>query len=219
MFKNLSRVFRENRNYILSSFLFLLAGSLIGFFFKGQIDEVAKVVLKRLSTIGSEQDLSNPFNFLSVILKNNLMASLYMIVFGLLTFGVWAVYALVSNGAILGYFMGIYAQAGINPWKVFSTSILPHGIFEFTAIILSCAVGMRLGGLILRLLTGLLYAREGLEKTKHAFHYFLKDLPLLVGTIAVLLIVAATVESFLTPYILNSFISEQEKSIMRHILS
>jgi uncharacterized membrane protein SpoIIM required for sporulation len=53
------------------------------------------------------------------------------------------VWAMVNNGANLGFAAGLFADAGELP-KFFGL-ILPHGLLELTAIVIAGAAGLRLG--------------------------------------------------------------------------
>ncbi|HBI02869.1 MAG TPA: hypothetical protein DDY49_02425 [Paenibacillaceae bacterium] len=215
MLKKLNRIIKDNRKYILLSFLLLLLGVIVGFIFKNQFQEYVQAVFKRMSGVVNQVDnITNPFSLLLLILKNNILAVISMIAIGLLSFGIYAIISLILNGVIIGFLMSMYAGAGVNPWGIFTVGLLPHGIFEFPAIILACAIGIRLGVLAIQWLSGLLFGQKR-EKTKRNVQLFLKDFPFLFGTVIVLLIIAAAVESYITPGLLHAYFNVDELGVIK----
>ncbi|MFR6395338.1 MAG: stage II sporulation protein M [Oscillospiraceae bacterium] len=65
------------------------------------------------------------------------------LVYGLIPFLRLPALTLGTNGAILGLFAGYYMRQNISLLK-YLLGILPHGIFELTALILSAAMGLYL---------------------------------------------------------------------------
>jgi uncharacterized membrane protein SpoIIM required for sporulation len=82
----------------------------------------------------------------AAVMTNNILVSMLCFGGGMLA-GTLTVYALFSNGLMLGSFAAMYHNAGLS--FTMYTSILPHGICELTAICLSGAAGLRLAGGIL----------------------------------------------------------------------
>lgn len=77
------------------------------------------------------------------LLMNNLVAMALSLVYGLIPFLRLPALTLGTNGAILGLFAGYYMRQNISLLK-YLLGILPHGIFELTALILSAAMGLYL---------------------------------------------------------------------------
>lgn len=215
MWKKLKRILMDNRKYMLLSLLLMLLGVIIGYIFKNQFQEYAEAVFQKMSGIVNDVDkITNPFSLLLVILKNNVMAVISMIAIGLLSFGVYAIISLVLNGVIIGFLMSMYAEAGVNPWGIFTVGLLPHGIFEFPAIILACAIGIRLGVLAIQWFSSVLFG-EKRERAKVNFQLFLKDFPFLFGTVILLLLAAAVVESFITPGLLHAYFDGEQLNVIK----
>lgn len=61
--------------------------------------------------------------------------------YGLIPFLPLSALALGTNALMLGAFAAIYQQQGIG-LGVYVLGVLPHGIFELSALILSCALGL-----------------------------------------------------------------------------
>lgn len=219
MWKSLRRISRENRKSLLLSLGVLVLGAVVGFLAKDLMQEIMKAMLQQMSgVVDKVKYVNNPFYMFWLILKNNIFATISMISFGFLTLGVFSFFSLFINGALIGFLMATYASAGVNPWKMFAVGMLPHGIFEFPAILIACATGIRLGWFVMKWLGSLGLPKEKSRSTRESFHFYLKDLPLIVGTIVVLLIVAATVESLVTPFVLQWFSSPEEMNALKIIL-
>lgn len=77
---------------------------------------------------------------------HNLRTILLATLLGIFSFGVLGVLVLMIPLALIGFLMGSLAGAGLPPLVFFSAFILPHGIFEIPAIILSGAAILALGG-------------------------------------------------------------------------
>lgn len=154
-----------------------------------------------LPVLGSEQELQqfverdfvdyytenpNPV-FAALVGTNNIQVGLLAFGAGILG-GLPTLYVLAFNGINVGVAGGIITAHG-NP-GVFWTSILPHGLLELSAIIVSGAAGMRLGWSLLA--PGDRWRSEALgEEGQHAAVVMLGLLLAFIG--------AALVEGFVTP--------------------
>jgi stage II sporulation protein M len=116
------------------------------------------------------------------ILMNNLIAGLLMLLLGLIV-GILPVFAVGFNGFLLG---ALYRYtAGIAGYWNATWTVLPHGIFEFPALLIAASYGLWLGMSVLRRLRG----KESLPirgQMKHALRrYFAVVFPLLVVAAAI----------------------------------
>ena len=121
-------------------------------------------------------------------------ASLLAMLYGLIPFVPLSALALGTNALLLGAFAALYQHHGIG-LSVYFIGILPHGIFELPALILSCALG-------------LLICRTGTEKLrKRSDVSFLRRVldcnRVFLSFVAPLLLVAALVEAYITPALLK----------------
>ncbi len=123
----------------------------------------------------------------SLIFTNNIQVAFLCFAGGVL-FGIGTVYALVSNGLMLGSVLGAAQFYGVAPllWAFIS----PHGYLELTCIVIAGAAGLMLGDALLR--PGLLLRREALARAAR------RAVELVVGA-APVLIVAGLVEGFISP--------------------
>lgn len=127
---------------------------------------------------------------------NNLEVSLTMLAGGLL-FAAVPVIGALANGALVGYVLAQLSRAtGASPLLLFAAGVLPHGIFEIPAYILSSSVGLRLGWLMLRALAG--------YSTRSAWRCAARDIAPTVLWVMGLLFVAACIEANITPILLHA---------------
>lgn len=144
------------------------------------------------SGIIDENGSISPF----LLFLNNARAGLSGAAFGFIPFIFFPVFAIFINGAIMGITLGAYSLfSEVNPLLVFAAGILPHGIFELTAIFICWAMGM---GICFALTKKIV--RVGNE---HFGKYLARCLGVYCYFVIPLLIIAAVVESYVTPVLLN----------------
>lgn len=128
-----------------------------------------------------------PIAIMIIIFLKNLLASAMAMLLGL-GLGIIPLLVVSSNGFLLGI-VGHSALEKAGPLFL-AAGILPHGIIELPCVLVSIAIGFRLGYLL-----ALTIAREETElstETRIAIHF-------LGFWIAPLLLFAAAIETFITP--------------------
>lgn len=144
-------VFLENKKLIIISSLIFFIPLIISFIFSDYVAYFFQPVASGLS-----KDIKSgvlEFNFLTIFL-NNISILIKEYFMGLFLF-IATVYILVYNGMFLGY----YFASSNNLFKSI-VLILPHGIFEFSAIILSASGGFLLCLFILHLIYTIIYPKK-----------------------------------------------------------
>lgn len=132
-----------------------------------------------------------PLMIMMIIFLKNLLASATAILLGL-GLGIVPMMVATSNGFLLGI-VG-YSAVEQNGWLFLAAGILPHGIIELPVVLLSIAIGLRLGHL---LALSLLREKTDLSSEMHlAVHFLLR-------WIMPLLFLAAAIETFITPFIIS----------------
>jgi uncharacterized membrane protein SpoIIM required for sporulation len=81
------------------------------------------------------------FQLTSFIFLNNIKSAFFGMIFGVF-FGIFPVIVTLVNGYFLGYVSSIAVKEG---GAISLLSLLPHGIFELTAIFISLGLGLKLG--------------------------------------------------------------------------
>jgi uncharacterized membrane protein SpoIIM required for sporulation/uncharacterized RDD family membrane protein YckC len=118
---------------------------------------------------------------------NNILVTLKTFAYGLLAC-VGTAYILVLNGILLGSVAGAFANEGqsLQLW----TFVLPHGVIELTAICIAGGGGLWLGSAILM---------PGRRTRRAALVARGREAVSLLGGTAIMLAIAALIESFISP--------------------
>jgi uncharacterized membrane protein SpoIIM required for sporulation len=131
----------------------------------------------------------NQATFSGQLMANNIGVSVNTLALGL-TYGIGAVMILFYNGVVLG---GVAADYIYDGQATFLCAwLLPHGSVELTAIFIAGQAAMVLGRAMIGWGT-----REGMRSRLRAV---VPDLATLIGGVAVMLVWAGIVESFLSQY-------------------
>lgn len=136
---------------------------------------------------------AGPVAIFFIILINNSVKTFLFMLSGFL-FGLPPFLLLAFNGIFLGIVANIVSKS--EGWRFLLAGIIPHGIFEIPAIILSMNYGLWLGHGFYRKLR---FKEPFREKLSVAIRFFSR-------IILPLLIIAAIVEAFITPAILDNFL-------------
>ncbi|SEO60598.1 Stage II sporulation protein M [Halogranum amylolyticum] len=142
-------------------------------------------------TLQPPEDVAGVFGTFAVGPFVNIAANNWLVAtggsYGGLALGVPTASELLFNGALIGALAGVFDRVG------FLALVAPHGVVELPALAVSGGLGLHLGRVGLDGLRGRLSAQEVGEELGGAFE-------VLVG-LALVFVVAAFVEAFLTPQI------------------
>lgn len=196
-FFNYINLLHEEKKIILISSLIFITAILIGFIFTFFNLSSSLWFIPKSMTEGFIESAESGFSGAGIdefsllssesIITNNISVCALSFVFGIF-FGIPVFSILFSNGAILGSAVAIFAQKG--SLYLFFSLIIPHGVFELTAIFLSGAAG-------------LIIARGLIKKTPYTRKVCLinetkKAGILMTGTV-ILLLCAGLIEGLITP--------------------
>ncbi len=185
------RYIKKSKNYItVVSGIFVLL-FLIGFSFPylappELLDPLLEQVKIWVEELMEETAGKGFVEMWAFIFFNNTSIALISLFSGFLL-GVIPIFLLISNGLVIGLISSIVTkEVGLfSLWR-----LLPHGIFEIPAIILSFALGIKFAGFILK------------KNFKKEFKILLKDsIRAFIFIIVPLLVLAAIIEAFLIVYI------------------
>lgn len=148
-----------------------------------------------------------------IFIHNGVMA-LELALFGIVI-GLFPAYMMWMNGLVVGYAvaMATTTHAGVPDWKMIVLGLLPHGVFELTAVFWASALGIANGLALIRALRNLLFGTpEKKESTakqtrfddvhqplRSALWRTFRTLPMIWG----ILLIAAIVEATVTPHLLS----------------
>jgi len=170
---------KELRSFLIIALLIFLLFAFVGFLFPiFFVEEILKYI-QELITITETMGFSEMFVF---IFFNNLGASFFALISGAFL-GLFPIIALILNGYVLGF----VARKSVDiAGSGILLRLLPHGVFELPAIIISIALGIRLGMFVFSKKQNL--AEEFVYRLKNSLKVFLL-------IIFPLLIIAAIIEA------------------------
>jgi uncharacterized membrane protein SpoIIM required for sporulation/ABC-type transport system involved in multi-copper enzyme maturation permease subunit len=145
--------------------------------------------LTNLDTLGDR--LPAPVLFL-----HNARTTVVFLLLGLVSFGTLGLTLFIGNIALVGGVLGGAQLVGYSPLLAFAAGILPHGIFELSAIILATAAMLKVGA---QLVTPQADKSLG-EILLLALANWLR---IFVGIVLPLLAVAALIEIYVTPQLIK----------------
>lgn len=152
--------------------------------------ELVKGARQSVGLVQARQELSP-----SIILLNNLRATAVLLLAGLVSFSVLGVMAYMGNVGLVGGVLAVFHLIGYSPLALFAAGILPHGLFEIPALMLTAAAVLRVGAVLVTPQTGKSMGQVLLEVMADCAAVF-------IGLVIPLLIVAAFIEAYITPSIL-----------------
>lgn len=180
-YKLVWKFLKESKFYFLIISLIFIFAFLVGYvfpiFFVDFIKKFIEEIAKKTENMGFWQ-------LLVFILENNLKTAFIGLIFGMAV-SVLPLILAVFNGYVLGF---VSNKAVAVSGASVLLKLLPHGIFELPALILSLGLGLRLGMFI--------FKKKG--KRKKEFMYSLKNsLRVFLYVILPLLVIAAIIETAL----------------------
>lgn len=183
---------RELKPYILFITFLFLGAFLFGYMGAYLSPEEAGLVQAEFAAIENLISDLSAFSFFFFILLNNALKIFLTVLLGA-GFGILPVLFVFLNGYVIGVF-GFISESSVG-WPVFLLSILPHGIIELPAFIIAAAAGYMIGAKVLKnIFRGAGYPIK--EEVKKGINLFFKF-------VLPLLLIAAFVEVFITPVIIN----------------
>jgi uncharacterized membrane protein SpoIIM required for sporulation len=121
------------------------------------------------------------------IITNNVKVAIVAFA-GCITLGALTLWIIAFNGIMLGGIAGLFANAGYG--TDFWATVAPHGVIELTAIQIAGAAGLLIAA-------GVVY--PGRLSRRDAIRANARRAATLIGGVATMLIVAGTIEGFISP--------------------
>lgn len=182
------------------SILFFIASISLGFVLYVTDPESTNAILDEFSKMVQEAGvIDEATGTISVfaLLQNNWMAMVTAMLLGFIPFLLLPALSLFSNGVLLGVLAGMYCNTDGLSLGMFLAGILPHGIFEIPALLLSSACGIYLC---------LNASRVILNRSPAPMVQLIGDLlRVLLFIVAPLTVAAAFIECYVTPLFLAMF--------------
>lgn len=176
---------------LLMAFIFFVF-LVVGYYSAASFPSMAETLRESFSSRFSSIMTMNPLFIMFTIFLNNAFLSLLFLVLGL-ALGILPILFIAFNGYVVGVIVYLIAQER-GPLFIL-LGLLPHGILELPMVFLSAGIGFRLGYQVFSALIGrpTQIKSEFKEGLTFYFHWILP-----------LLLVAAIIETFITPVILSS---------------
>lgn len=185
----------DHKRYLAYATGLFLVPVLMGYFYAAYAPHEVDVLLESFKrSLGSLVDLP-PLHLALIIFVNNAIKTAAMVILGGML-GIYPTLSLIGNGYLIGIIAYIaQAKAGL---LLFVASIIPHGIIEIPIVILSGAMGLRLG----HQTTKKIFGNKEIDLKKD----YLVAVRWILCFITPLLFIAAFIESFITPFVISLFI-------------
>ena len=188
---------KENKKMILAFYAiffitFILSAALAGGHMENVIDDIPDSAggSKDGNVTATELFLHNELGGIEVYIVSIL-------------FGIPAIIVIIYNGVSLGLTGALLSHFMPKGWIQYIIYLIPHGIFEFTAMVIQSVAGILLFLFIVDFLKGFIRSEKNGFKEKIIFSYeenkkrFIQSLVLMIfGTI--LLLIAAPIEAYVS---------------------
>lgn len=137
-FKRSLKVLKENKTFILAAGFLLIGTAIIGWIYPNLFAAEQEKIMEYLKSFALKKTF---LELMPAIILNNLRASFFAMVLGI-AFGIFPIIAATVNGYIVGAVMRkAYELTGVQ----ILFFIIPHGIFEIPALVISMGLGIKLG--------------------------------------------------------------------------
>ena len=188
---------KENKKMILVFYAiffvsFILSAALVGGHMENVIDDTPDSAggSKDGNVTATELFLHNELGGIEVYIASIL-------------FGIPAIIEIIYNGVSLGLTGALLSHFMPKGWIQYIIYLIPHGIFEFTAMVIQSVAGILLFLFIVDFLKGLIRSEKNGFKEKVIFSYeennkrFIQSLVLMIFA-TILLLIAAPIEAYVS---------------------
>jgi uncharacterized membrane protein SpoIIM required for sporulation len=131
-----------------------------------------------------------------VLFYHNARTTVAFLLLGLVSFGTLGLTLFIGNIALVGGVLGAAHLVQYSPLLVFAAGILPHGIFELSAIFLATAAMLKVGAQLVTPQPDKSLGEVLLVSLADWFRIF-------IGIVLPLLAIAAVIEIYLTPLLIQ----------------
>jgi uncharacterized membrane protein SpoIIM required for sporulation len=132
-----------------------------------------------------------------ILFFHNARATVTLLLLGLVSFGTLGLAAFLANIGLVGGVLGAASLIGFSPWLTFAAGILPHGIFELTALFLATAAMLKVGAQLVTPQPNKSLGEVLLVSLADWFRVF-------VGIVLPFLAIAALIEIYVTPLLIKA---------------
>jgi len=137
-YKQCWKFIKESRSYIYFISILFLISATFGFAYPVFFTDIIKKLIEEITSKTSGLGFFQLFLF---IFQNNITTAFTGVIFGVFL-GILPLIFCFFNGYVLGFVMNKSSSVGF--FGIIGR-LLPHGIFEIPALVISLAIGLRLG--------------------------------------------------------------------------
>jgi len=160
----------------------------------GHVTEIRTFLAENLSNLDSlGERIPAP-----VLFYHNARTTVAFLLLGLVSFGTLGLTLFIVNIGLVGGVLGAASLVGYSPLAVFAVGLLPHGMFELTAVFLATAAMLKAGAQLV--------TPQAEKSLGEMFLISLADwFRIFIGIAIPLLAVAAIIEIYITPRLIKIF--------------
>ena len=131
-----------------------------------------------------------------ILFYHNVRTTVAFLLLGLVSFSTLGLTLFIGNIGLVGAVMGAASLVGFSPLLTFIAGILPHGIFELSAVFIATAAMLKVGAQLVTPQTEKSLGEMLLLSLADWFRIF-------IGIVLPLLAIAALIEVYLTPFFIK----------------
>ncbi|MED4993399.1 stage II sporulation protein M [Bacillus safensis] len=171
-------ILNRNKRILYIASILYIAGIVLGVIFNNILPSLSPETVDEVTVLG--------------YFKHNFAANLFLI-FSMFTFGILTSILLLLNGFLVGLSSLQSINDHGNNLLYILTALIPHGIFEIPAMILSGSLGFKLLDFVYLKIRGIYSPKK----------HFFSDILFFTMMICLLTLLAALTEALLTPFLLK----------------
>lgn len=197
-FKEIKKFYKKKirKTFAVLLLLFFILSFLIYFYLRGNSEVSSKIVCFITNSMEFTFGYSENANIFILVIKN-IFVSLITILLGLIPFIFLPMIAVLLYSIPIGVIMSL-ARNGKEALKLIVYTIVPHGVIEIPALILSASLGVYLS---------LFISRKILKKEDDSIKdLFLNIIKVFVFVIIPMFIFSSIIQKFITPIIMQEFL-------------
>jgi stage II sporulation protein M len=186
----------SSKKYILAAVAVFSISFAVGILISAKYPGVSENLLAMLKETYGGITALDPFERMLEIFKNNVRNSFIALLTGL-GFGILPFAFAAINGAVLGILVELFFRTQGAFFVI--AALLPHGIIELPMVLISVGIGFRLGYIAYLSLIHLKTIYDLSNELKQGIIFYIK-------IVVPLLLLAAIIESYVTPLFVKMFI-------------
>ena len=184
---------RDNKKLIIVFYVFFIVCFIGAWILSADAISASLSGIQNASS--STPTLDNNISVMDILINNEWSGILTYV--GSIFFGIFAIVSLGYNGVNLGMFGQLFSQYVPNGGLKYIVYLIPHGIFEITAIVLQSVAGILLFLFIWRFIRAMISkdVHGASEAFNHNKKVLIQSLIIMIFS-AILLVIAALIEAY-----------------------